>query len=121
MTNLTSREHPGSGPTEDSGHAPEIPSNSPKEEWQTLGFTCTTFGDLVAGLLLAEALEMAKALADQSAKEQDEQTAATLKLEASQLEETARQIEKYVYVDDAALGGSKSLVDSKIGEPEEGR
>ena len=80
----------------------------------------------MAGLLLevdrcqgvAEALRLAAALAKKATEEQDEQAAAALKLEASQLEETARKMDKSMYVDDAALGGSKELVESMVGGPE---
>ena len=98
--------------------------SDPRKPWKVYGFTRATFGDIAAGLLLEvarrkgveEARSLGKTMADEATRKGDCKEGAAMAKEAECLLETARQIEEYVYVDDGALGGDKTLVESMMGK-----
>lgn len=84
------------------------------QQWRTYGFTCATFGDIVAGVLL----EMGRRMGARMIREELEAGAdkdQVLQEEDSLLLDLTHQVDNYVYVDDGAVGGESRQVDHILG------
>jgi uncharacterized membrane protein len=97
--------------------------SDPTKDFTTYAFTCATFGDLIAGVLLevgrrrgAEvALAEAAAMAEAAKTAPGAQAGAAARA-AIHLAETARQIRDKTFVDDSVTGGGRELVESMVGD-----